>query len=364
MTLIQAGVIALIAVVCFLVLYPRVKTDKKGKVILTLCLIAVLSITAVMSAATLMLVYREDDEESQIRSIARARVEQRIEETLEIMDRIPVDETSMKSFAFDHVKAEGRESLNEDQKKFYDDLLQKHKQLLPFEYLQKEVGYSGLDDLLSAAYALGIDYPLTESYCQLTEELDGSVTTGIRSLYFLPQDSSMQELSGQEMELLKQELEIFDAQCDMIVEAIPRDRSVYDQYRFLAIYLSLGTVYDYEEIGGLMVSTPYGAIEGGLAICQGYSKAYEYLCEKADLWCRCVSGVSSGVGHMWNLIRLEDGTYHVDITWSDDGNEPDSAGWYQYFAIPQDVILQYDHEITDGTQATGVRMIFPDALDY
>ena len=99
--------------------------------------------------------------------------------------------------------------------------------------------------------------------------------------------------------------------------------------------------------------TAYGAIQGPVAICQGYSTAFEYLCRKANLWCKQVSGVSQGVSHAWNLVKLKGGTYHVDVTWADsDLNLTLDEGWQRYFMLTQTEILE-DHEIDDGTVATG-----------
>ena len=105
------------------------------------------------------------------------------------------------------------------------------------------------------------------------------------------------------------------------------------------------------------MATAYGAIEGGMAICQGYATGFEYLCRKANLWCTQVSGSSQGMSHAWNLVKLESGTYHVDVTWADDDqNVPLDAGWQRYFMLAQDEIL-VDHEIDDDTVATG-RLLF------
>ncbi|MGN0610223.1 MAG: transglutaminase domain-containing protein [Ruminiclostridium sp.] len=146
---------------------------------------------------------------------------------------------------------------------------------------------------------------------------------------------------------------IFDIECDLIVEAIPEYFSTYDKYRYLAAILSMRADYDYDFTGGLPTATAYGAIEGHLAICQGYSRAFEYLCKKADLWCKIVSGASDGSGHVWNLVKLESGTYHIDVTWSDStDNETLDEGWHRYFMITQEQVL-LDHEISDGTVATG-----------
>lgn len=59
-------------------------------------------------------------------------------------------------------------------------------------------------------------------------------------------------------------------------------------------------------------------------VCEGYSKALQYLCEhsafQGRVICRSVTGWINGSskGHMWNLITMPDGkVYHADVTNSD-----------------------------------------------
>lgn len=53
-------------------------------------------------------------------------------------------------------------------------------------------------------------------------------------------------------------------------------------------------------------------------VCEGYSKAFQYLCELNGLPCISVSGDFNGA-HMWNVARLSDGrNYLVDLTNCDD----------------------------------------------
>lgn len=66
-------------------------------------------------------------------------------------------------------------------------------------------------------------------------------------------------------------------------------------------------------------------------VCEGYAKAFQYLCDLStfdDAICYTVSGtmsgeltggVSSGGGHMWNIVRTSDGSYLVDVTNCDEG---------------------------------------------
>ena len=241
--------------------------------------------------------------------------------------------------------------LTDRQKKLYDEILPKVQKIEDFTYTAAEYGYDTLDDLLIVMGAVNADHPELELYFSIADVDDGNMTTALRSCYSMP-DGGEVKTDEQKAEL-KHELEVFDAECDAVVAAMPDDLSAYDKYRYLATFVSLRTTYDYDAVGGNQIATAYGSIQGGLSICQGYSRGFEYLCQKADLWCKTVSGESRETSHAWNLVKLESGSYHVDVTWSDGWDIPvDSLDWFSYFMLTQDEIL-FDHKIDDGTVATG-----------
>ncbi|MDE7172461.1 MAG: S-layer homology domain-containing protein [Oscillospiraceae bacterium] len=60
-------------------------------------------------------------------------------------------------------------------------------------------------------------------------------------------------------------------------------------------------------------------------VCEGYSKAFQYLCDLSefdgDIVCRTVTGSMNGGDHMWNVVQMEDGkNYLVDVTNCDGEN--------------------------------------------
>lgn len=59
-------------------------------------------------------------------------------------------------------------------------------------------------------------------------------------------------------------------------------------------------------------------------VCEGYSKAFQYLCDLSGIDCYTVTGEMSGGtgagGHMWNIVMLRGQSYLVDITNCDDGS--------------------------------------------
>lgn len=59
-------------------------------------------------------------------------------------------------------------------------------------------------------------------------------------------------------------------------------------------------------------------------VCEGYAKAFKYLCDlsdfRGDVTCYLASGTMDGGSHMWNVVRMGDGrNYLVDVTNCDSG---------------------------------------------
>lgn len=72
-------------------------------------------------------------------------------------------------------------------------------------------------------------------------------------------------------------------------------------------------------------------------VCEGYAKAFQYLCDRSDfidrVACYTVSGDMHGGtgagGHMWNILSMGDGCYYlVDVTNSDEGSVGQDGGLF------------------------------------
>ena len=103
-------------------------------------------------------------------------------------------------------------------------------------------------------------------------------------------------------------------------------------------YLCENIVYDEEPE---LAHATYGALVEGRAVCQGYSSAFNAICQEAGIRSYAVSGTtkfSSGeiVNHVWNIVKLEDGNwYELDLTSTD---EYDSKS---YYCIPSSRMSKY-----------------------
>ena len=60
-------------------------------------------------------------------------------------------------------------------------------------------------------------------------------------------------------------------------------------------------------------------------VCEGYSKAFQYLCDKSHfnniVDCDIVTGTMGGGNHMWNLVTIDGGRFLADITNTWKGND-------------------------------------------
>lgn len=54
-------------------------------------------------------------------------------------------------------------------------------------------------------------------------------------------------------------------------------------------------------------------------VCEGYSKAFQYLCDLSGIDCYTVTGTMDGGAHMWNIVPMDGVNYLVDVTNCDSG---------------------------------------------
>lgn len=72
-------------------------------------------------------------------------------------------------------------------------------------------------------------------------------------------------------------------------------------------------------------TTPAGALLEGRAVCSGYTRAFQDVCEAAGV--PCVVVVSDDEAHAWNQINVNGTWYNVDVTWDD------AQGTHDYFGL-------------------------------
>lgn len=97
-----------------------------------------------------------------------------------------------------------------------------------------------------------------------------------------------------------------------------------DYEKELFVHDSLVEHVDYVTSSPLNQSA-YSALVNGKTVCSGYAKAFQYLLQKLNIPCYLATGYSRE-NHAWNIVRLGDGYYNIDVTWDDV-----DSGIYDFF---------------------------------
>ena len=133
---------------------------------------------------------------------------------------------------------------------------------------------------------------------------------------------------------------------DQIMNGISSDFSEYDRELYLHDVLIESCEYD-EEVSSIednfRAFTVVGALLDKSAVCEGYSRAYQYLLSVAGIESYCVLGTGEDELHMWNAVSICDNWYYVDTTWDED---EDGGVCYDYFNMSSEQI-EASHIVND-----------------
>ncbi len=131
-------------------------------------------------------------------------------------------------------------------------------------------------------------------------------------------------------------------------------KSDYEKVKTIHDFICLNTTYDYEHFGidsYVTQFSAYGALVDGRSVCQGYANLFYRMCLEAGVDARIVGGTADngeGAGpHAWNIVKIGDKYYFVDVTWDDptvEGN-PDYF-CHDYFLVGWDTFGE-DHALDE-----------------
>ena len=105
----------------------------------------------------------------------------------------------------------------------------------------------------------------------------------------------------------------FDAAAQNLIAGAASLDSNYEKEKYVHDALASAVTYD---LTADMNQSAYSALVNGKSVCAGYARAYQYLLQQLGIPCYYCTGYSGG-NHAWNIVKLEDGYYNVDVTWDD-----------------------------------------------
>jgi len=88
-----------------------------------------------------------------------------------------------------------------------------------------------------------------------------------------------------------------------------------DYQKIKAVNDYLVSAVDYDST--LAHKSAYDAIYSGTTICRGYGLLAYKMLDALSIPVRIITGTADGRPHAWNLVRLGDEWYNLDITWDD-----------------------------------------------
>lgn len=150
-----------------------------------------------------------------------------------------------------------------------------------------------------------------------------------------------------EIRLMKRKIE--EKAQNILTSVDTKKMSDYQKEIYIHDYLCKNIQYDElcEKNSHLNVSahTIWGVFLEQKAVCDGISKAFKYLCNAIGIKCIVVRG-RAGSGneenHAWNIVKIDDNPYQVDVTW--DLNRYDGQlCTYHYFNLTDNLML-LDHQ--------------------
>lgn len=107
---------------------------------------------------------------------------------------------------------------------------------------------------------------------------------------------------------------LFNQATNKIISQANSYSNNYEKEKFVHDYILEKNVYD---IDNELNQSAYSAIVNGKTVCAGYSRAFQYIMNKLNITTYYVTGTSQGENHAWNIIKLGNGYYNIDLTWDD-----------------------------------------------
>ena len=143
--------------------------------------------------------------------------------------------------------------------------------------------------------------------------------------------------------------EIYDTVREMAAPLVGETSAYRVSLAYYEILLDRAD-YAFEEDGTTPQDDPWAHSIVGVfderynaVVCEGFAETYSLLLNFHGVENVMVPGVSRGVGHLWNLVRMGDGAwYWCDITWDDKTYSPLGTD-YKYFCVTdtQDVLYYF-----------------------
>lgn len=195
-----------------------------------------------------------------------------------------------------------------------------------------------MQQLYRQIYANAIDFnvtftPIVAASVRQVKNVFEAVTNDHPELFWLEMGYSCKYLqSGSCVEITLNYNEAYDSfnaakrQFDQAAEAIlagaRTQGSDLEKERYVHDALMQITSYNLQA---KMNQSAYSALVNGESVCAGYARAFQYIMQQLGIPCYYCTG-TAGEDHAWNIVKLGNTYYNVDVTWDD--TDPATYNYY------------------------------------
>jgi hypothetical protein len=153
-------------------------------------------------------------------------------------------------------------------------------------------------------------------------------------------------IMGTDTFLTDTEKQVYSKMKSVVKKIISKEDSPAKKVKLIHDWLVINSTYDLTVTNSQ--STPdssysaVGIILYKTGVCSGYAEAFNIFMTLLGIDSKYVVGTGDGVNHAWNLVKLDNKWYQVDVTWDDP--VPDNGEIsYNYFLVT-DSQMAKDHK--------------------
>ncbi len=168
-------------------------------------------------------------------------------------------------------------------------------------------------------------------------QVDGNYIGAIQFSYYV---------DDAEYDTVYQELQ---NQLDEISALVLDEWSDVEKALFLHDYLAYHYDFDHTEYETnaeeRLCHSAYGMLTRGKAVCEGYACLYSMLMNREGIETHLMT--SDTLGHAWNIVKIGDEWFHVDVTWDDAFDTHIGAVKHDSFLKDKSAMVESNHKYDD-----------------
>jgi len=214
-----------------------------------------------------------------------------------------------------------RAMLTSTQQTVYDQVYQNAMKLNASFDIGSSIDKDGLTNIMTAIYN---DHP--ELFWMDTSYSYGYTTKGTVVSIALEFNDTANNISASKNK--------FDSVANTIIAKTSGLSSDLEKEKM--VYKSLMNIVTYDE-NSILNQSAYSAMVNGSSVCAGYSRAFQYIMMQIGIPCYFCSGYANNGYHAWNIVKLNNTYYNVDLSWDDSIGDANGTFSYEYFNIADNV---------------------------